>query len=214
MTFKIPIYKETTRYSCGAASALMVLNFFKKVKLKRENEFELWKEALALPFKFSSVSGIASIFARRELKVRVITPMKKPKESELKIPFKYENIPKKSRKIEFNYYSFYKESQVKTAKKLGVNFIAKKPTLNDVIESLRYGLVIVHVDDWWLRKYVWKKKLQHITHWIVAVGFDNYSLIVIDPAYGKIKIPKNRFSDLMNTEKHVKMNSAIISVSK
>lgn len=212
---KVPFYEETTNYSCGAASALMILRFFKKIKLTRKNEFELWKEALALPFKFSSVEGLASLIARRKLKVTVITKVKKPTFSELKIPLKYENISKNKKKEDLEYYKFYKNIQLTSAKQAGVKFISRKPILADVIASLKNGqLVLILIDDWWLRKFIWKDDLNHVIHWIVAIGFETGFISVVDPAYGKIKIPIKAFQKLMNLERHIKMQSAIIKVSK
>jgi len=46
---KVPYYQQTTEFTCGAASLLMAMKALnKKIKLSREHEIELWREATTI----------------------------------------------------------------------------------------------------------------------------------------------------------------------
>ncbi len=46
---KVPYYEQTTDFTCGPASLLMAMNALnKKIKLSRENEIQLWREATTI----------------------------------------------------------------------------------------------------------------------------------------------------------------------
>jgi ribosomal-protein-alanine acetyltransferase len=46
---KVPYYQQTTDFTCGPSSLMMAMNAFdKKVKLNREHEIDLWREATTI----------------------------------------------------------------------------------------------------------------------------------------------------------------------
>ncbi|MBN1861152.1 MAG: peptidase C39 family protein [Candidatus Thermoplasmatota archaeon] len=72
MMLDMPIYKQTTPITCGPASLLMVLKFFKpKTKLSREEEIMLWRESTLGMSPGTCRFGLATAAVKRGLKVSV-----------------------------------------------------------------------------------------------------------------------------------------------
>lgn len=215
MKLNIPLYKQTTDYTCGPSSVSMVLSYFNKKKPTREKEFELWPEIMSVPFKIASAYGIAGALAKRGLKVILFMKNNPTTKKEVQICFKYENIPKSSQNKHFQYYKFYKNVLRTNAKKAGVKFVNNLPSASLILKSLkkRYA-VIAGIDDYQIRKMIGKKKLQHIAHAVVIKGLSKDRIIINDPWDGEVRFPIKDFSELVKTKKYFNFEPYLVAVRR
>ena len=73
MRLGVPLYEQTTDFTCGAAATLTVWRYFDgNVQLSKRNEFLIWTEIVALPFKFSSPYRIAAFFIKKGFETKLI----------------------------------------------------------------------------------------------------------------------------------------------
>ena len=73
MRLGIPLYRQTTDFTCGACATLMVWKYFdKRIHASKQNEFLIWSETAALPFKFSSPYRIAAFFTMKGFETRLV----------------------------------------------------------------------------------------------------------------------------------------------
>jgi len=212
MRLNVPLYKQSTLYTCGPSSANMVLSYFKKKKPTKEMEFKLWKETMAIPFKIASPYNVANALAKRGLKVILFMKNNSTTKKEIEICFKYENVPKALQNQMFEYYKYYKNLSRIDAKKNRVKFVNKRPDVNVVLEMLKKNYVVIVFSDYYpINKLVLKKK-EHIPHIMVIKGFEKDCLIINDPYTKEIKLPIKYFSDLLKTKKYFKMEPSLIVV--
>jgi len=72
MTLDVPVYRQTTPFTCGPASLLMVLKFFDpKYPFTREEEIALWRESTLGIFHGTCRYGLATAACKRGLKVNI-----------------------------------------------------------------------------------------------------------------------------------------------
>jgi len=73
MRIEVPLYRQTTDFTCGACATLMVWRYFdRKVQLSKRNEFLTWTEIIGLPFKFSSPYRIAEFFIKKGFETKLL----------------------------------------------------------------------------------------------------------------------------------------------
>ncbi|MGQ9759089.1 MAG: peptidase C39 family protein [Candidatus Methanomethylicaceae archaeon] len=69
MLLDIPLYTQTTDFTCGAYATLMVWKYFdRNVQLSKRNELLIWMEIVALPFKFSSTLSNCNILYQERIR--------------------------------------------------------------------------------------------------------------------------------------------------
>lgn len=216
MRLKVPLYKQTTRYTCGPSSVNMVLSYFNRKKSTRKTEFEIWKETMIIPLKLASAYGMAAVLASKKLKVTLFMKDRPTTRKEVNVCFKYEKTPKKLQNLEFKHYKYYKSILKIKAKRNNVKFVNKRPNIDTVLGMLKKKhVLIILIDDYFLRKLIWKKELDHIPHFVVIKGFTRDNLIINDPSLGKeVKFPLKHFSDLIETKKYFDMEPALIAIKK
>ncbi|OGS40655.1 MAG: hypothetical protein A3K77_04310 [Euryarchaeota archaeon RBG_13_31_8] len=72
VTLDVPVYRQTTPFTCGPASLLMVLKFFDpKYPFTRDEEIALWRESTLGIFHGTCRYGLATAACKRGLNVRI-----------------------------------------------------------------------------------------------------------------------------------------------
>jgi hypothetical protein len=62
----VPFYHQASQFTCGPASLMMVMKFFRpSIRLNRELEFDIWREANLVESYGTSKEGLALAAARR-----------------------------------------------------------------------------------------------------------------------------------------------------
>ena len=75
--FNIPTYAQKEEFTSSAACALMVLKYLNKnLQMSKENEFEIWREAVSGSVWHGSRYGLAYALAKRGAKTEIITNVK------------------------------------------------------------------------------------------------------------------------------------------
>jgi len=73
MRLGVTLCKQTTDFTCGACATLMVWRYFdRNVQLSKRNEFLVWMEIVALPFKFSLPYRIAAFVIKKGYETKLL----------------------------------------------------------------------------------------------------------------------------------------------
>jgi len=67
------LYKQITPFTCGPSCALMVLHHYFNTKFSKENELEIWKKMMAIPFKITLPLTLSNFLLEKNLKVNLIS---------------------------------------------------------------------------------------------------------------------------------------------
>jgi len=182
---KIPeFYKQTTPYTCGAASLLMVLNNLNEnIKLTRENEITIWKDATFRVIECTSNIGLAYAALKRGFKAKVLQEYHLPKVFSRQHDLYVNNEMKK----------IYLE-QLKNAKKLGLEIEYGDFDLDRMLEFTKksiYPIVLISSGT--------------ILHFVILCGYEHkpaYNLtpeinevILLDPTVGLRRSDKDWFAE-------------------
>ena len=185
------IYKQTTKFTCGPASILMILNhcFPKKFSLTRKNEIRFWKEAVRSPLRGTSTFALASILKKEGLKPKVYVG--RIKYSSLCWKNKKDKITKTDVKVAAEVTEFYYRDALKDGifiKKTSLKFedIDKFLPKSDFI-ILRVNLAIL------------KKGKNNTTHYIVISEKKESKYHVYDPYLGESWLKKDRLKKAFET---------------
>lgn len=66
----VPFYRQASQFTCGPASLMMAMKFFRQsIRLNRELEFDIWREANLVESYGTSKEGLALAAARRGFSV-------------------------------------------------------------------------------------------------------------------------------------------------
>lgn len=165
----IPNYAQTEEFTSSAASAMMVLKYLNKnLKMKKELEFQIWKEAVNGSVWHGSRYGIAYALAKRGAKTQ-ITSNAKDEGYEKKLAV-YEGINLDTLSASF------KEIKNK-AKDLNIKEFFGQTTVNVIKKQLNSGRIpIVLVNASVLNPY-----LEPSPHWVVVKGYDKDTFYINDP---------------------------------
>ena len=70
---RVPFYRQASQFTCGPACLMMAMKFFKPaMKLNRELEFDIWREANLVESYGTSKEGLALAAARRGFDVYTV----------------------------------------------------------------------------------------------------------------------------------------------
>lgn len=215
MLLGIPLYKQTTDFTCGACATLMVWKYLdRSVQLSKQNEFSIWTEIVALPFKFSSPYRIAAFFIKKGFKTKLI--MKQGTSDEGKLLLKCCQADPTERKL-FN--DFFKAHSKILKRNIASAIVDRNPTLLDIRRALsNHSPIIALVDSYYTSKIRGARNPPHLPHWILIRGYKNKKFYINDSTHesglkiGKIIVDERILKGAMNTHSRWKLPSALIIV--
>ena len=194
-------YKQSTKYTCAAASLAMIINHFNpKFLLNQENEFDIWQRSAALPLRGSSLFGLALYAHEQNIPCKVIVGEKK---------FKFPGYRFKA----------YKKKEVEVAQTSSQLFLQKLKRSKVNIEERVFGLkevqtllkdkkiLLMRVIIGILRESSENKRT---SHYIPITGYNAGHYEIIDPQHGKRLVPKAIFEESFNKIKEVKRDNRMI----
>lgn len=209
MMGRVPLYRQTADFTCGACATLMVWRYFdSSVQLSKRNEFLIWTEIVGLPFKFSSPYRIAEFFITKGFETKLI--MKQETISEDITLLECCQVEPAERKLFLDFFQAYNEilkSRVTSA------ILDKKPTTFEVKKTLtNHSPIIALVDSYYTSAAREVRDPLHLPHWIVVTKNEDKRFHVNDPAYGKVIIDERALEKAMDTYSKLGWPSALISV--
>lgn len=193
--FEIPNYAQSEEFTSSAACAMMVLKYVNKdFKSKRDEEFNIWKEAVSGSVWHGSKYGLAYALAKRGVKPEITSTNVKDEGYERKLAV-YEGINLDTLKSSFNEV----RDRVKGMKvkenhgAVTVNLIKKS------INSNRIPIVLVNANL--INPY-----LEASPHWVVIKGYDDDAFYINDPySDSTITIEPSVFKDAIGYENEAHM---------
>lgn len=190
----------------------MVWRYFRKVQLSKRNEFLIWTETVALPFKFSSPHRIAAFFIKKGFETRLI--MEQSRFSVDKTSPECCRVDPTEKKLFLDFFKAYTgilKRQVASA------ILDRKPTLSDVGRALIDGSpAILLVDSYYTLKARGAEDPPHQPHWIVITGYDDQKFHVNDSIHepglkpGKMMLEANVLGEAMDTYRRFRWASPLI----
>jgi ribosomal protein S18 acetylase RimI-like enzyme len=165
----IPYYAQTLDFTCGTASLMMAMKYFKpSLEMDRASELMLWKEStlifMSAGFGGCGPVGLAVAAARRGFKVRVVMGSRRT-------PF-LSSVRSQERKevVRIVHEALREEGQ-----KYGVIEEYRNFNFPDIAAALRRGIVpIVLISTYRLHK-------DRSPHWVIVTGFDRQHVYYHDP---------------------------------
>ena len=215
MRNKVPLLGQTSDFTCGACATLMVWRYFdRKVQLSKQNEFLIWTEIVALPFKFSSPYRIAAFFIKRGFETKLV--MKQEEIGEDITLLECCQADPTERNLFFDFFKAYNRT---LKKRIASAILDRKPTLNDIKKALsNRSLAIALADSYYTAKTRGELDPPHLPHWIVITGYENEKFHLNDSAQesgltaGKITMEGLTLGKAMNTYSRFGWPSALIVV--
>ncbi|MDE1767848.1 MAG: peptidase C39 family protein [Candidatus Micrarchaeota archaeon] len=189
--FEIEHYPQTEEFTSSAACALMVLNHLKpEFKMKKEEEYNVWQEAVNGSVWHGSKYGLAYAIAKRGAKVKIVSNTKdEGYDKKLAV---YENVNLDTLSASYNEIK-KKSEDLKVEEEYNSNI-----SINTIKKSLSANSIpIVLIDANALNPY-----LESSPHWIVVKGYDKDAFYINDP-----------YSDSTITLDHNAFNQALGYVS-
>lgn len=209
MKDEVPLFRQSTDFTCGSCAALMVWRYLDKtVQLSERNEFLIWTETVGLPFKFSSPYRIAEFFMKKGFEAKLL--MKQEINREDITLLECCRAEPSERKLFFDFFKAY-NSLLKN--RLTAAVLNTKPTISDVKKTLsEHNPPIALVDSYYTDKAKGVRAPSHLPHWIVVAGYENKRFHVNDPAQGKIILEERVLQKAMDTYSRLGWSSAMIVV--
>ena len=215
MRLEVPLCRQTTDFTCGACATLMVWKYFdRKVQLSERNEFLIWTDIVALPFKFSSPYRIAAFFIKKGFETKLL--MKQDTISEGITLLDCCQADPGERKL---FLDFFKEYNMILKRRIASAIIDRKPAQPDIRRVLSTNsAVIALVDSYYSTKTRGAKKPLHLPHWIVVTGYEDEKFHVNDSInekglkIGKMMIESRILERAMDTYPRFGWPSALIFI--
>jgi len=182
-------YQQTTPYTSGASSLLMVLNHFnQKFKLIRRNEFDIWHRSAVLPTKSSSIYALAKIATQNKIKTKVVVGNPN---------YKFPNYRFKGYKLEEVKQAEYTSKIYRGAAiKAGVEIQEDDFSLADAKEQIKTGkLVMLRLDVGDISEQ------EHEVKYVLISAINKKKWEIHDPSNGILNIDeieiKKAFDDVL-----------------
>ena len=215
MRLRVPLYKQTTDFTCGACATLMVWRYFDgNVHLSKRNEFLVWTEIVALPFKFSSPYRIAAFFIKKGFETKLL--MSQGISGEGKILLECCQTDPAERKLFLGFFKAHNEILKKHTESV---ILDRNPTTPDIRKALsNHSPVIALVDSYYTSKARGARNPPHLPHWIVIRGYEGEKFHVNDSTHenglktGKIVMRERLLEKAMDTYSRFGWPSALIVV--
>ncbi len=167
--FEVPNYAQSEAFTSSAACAMMMLKFMNKdMRLRKEMEFDIWKEAVNGSVWHGSRYGLAYALAKRGARTQIVSNAKdEGYEKKLAV---YEGINLDALSASFN--------EIKNkAKSMKINEQYGNVTLAMIKKQLSTGKIpIVLINASTLNPY-----LEPSPHWVVIKGYDKDAVYINDP---------------------------------
>ena len=172
MRLDVPLFTQTSDFSCGSACIGMVLKYFNFVsELNRDLEYELWRETNAVEMKGAGRYGVCAPLAVRGLYPHIITDT-----AGLGLIERAKAYIKEGKGSE-NYLEFFHDMQKRVCAMNGTTQEIRKPTLQDIREALQADRVLIAL----VSTIIFEEEDEDIPHWIVITGEENGILTVNNP---------------------------------
>jgi len=215
MRLGVPLYKQTTDFTCGACATLMVWRYFDRhVQLSKRNEFLVWTEIVALPFKFSSPYRIAVFFIKKGFETKLL--MSQGISGEGKILLECCQTDPAERKL---FLDFFEKHNEILKRHISPAILDRNPTMLDIRRALsNRSPVIALVDSYYTSKARGAKDPPHLPHWIVIRGFDGEQFYINDSTHesdletGKMVVKGRILEKAMDTYSRFGWPSALVIV--
>jgi len=215
MLLDVPLYRQTTDFTCGACATLMVWRYFdRNVQLSKRNEFLIWTEIVALPFKFSSSYRIATFFIKKGFETKLI--MKQGTSGEGRILLKCCQTDPAERKL---FLDFFKAHGRILKRHITSAILDRNPTLLDIRRALsNHSPVIALVDSYYIAEARGARNPPHLPHWIVVRGYEDEKFHINDSIresglkIGKIIMEGRILEEAMDTYSRFGWPSVLIIV--
>lgn len=166
---EVPYYSQTLDFTCGPASLMMALKFFRPtIELSRTLELTLWKEAtlifMASGYAGTDGYGLALSALNRGLSCRIIMSMDKtPMLRSVRSADKREAM-----KIIHN-------DMKRRARAAGLSSAVHEFGIDEIVSALHRGMIpIVMISTYRLTG-------DRVPHWVVVTGFDQNDVFIHDP---------------------------------
>ena len=175
---RVPLYRQTTDFTCGACATLMVWRYFdRKAQLSKQNEFMIWTETAALPFRFSSPYRIATFFLKKGFETKLL--MSQKMSSGNLVALECCQVDPAERKL---FLEFFRAHNEILKKQIASTFLDRKPTLSDIRNALSaHNPAILLVDSYYTLKARGARNPPHLPHWIVVTGYKDEKNHINDP---------------------------------
>jgi hypothetical protein len=190
----IPHYPQTEDFTSSAACAMMVLKFINPgFKFKRENEYDIWQEAVNGSVWYGSKYGLAYALAKRGANVGIMSNTK-DEGYERKMAV-YENVNLDTLTASFREIKQKSETA-------GVEEEHGIVSLAAIKKALSSGHIpIVLIDARIVNSY-----LDSMPHWVVVKGYDKDTFYINDPySDSTITLDTNAFKSALGFEDNYHM---------
>jgi hypothetical protein len=169
MLLDVPHYPQTEDFTSSAACAMMVLKFLKpNFKFRREEEYDIWQEAVNGSVWYGSKYGLAYALSKRGASVGIMSNTK-DEGYERKMAV-YENVNLDTLTASFN------EIRQKS-EQAGIEEEHREVSTTTIKKALSAGQVpIVLIDAKTINSY-----LESMPHWVVIKGYDTDNFYINDP---------------------------------
>jgi hypothetical protein len=193
----------------------MVWRYFdRKVQISKRNEFLIWTETVALPFKFSSPNRIATFFIKKGFDTKLLT--KQGMSGKAKMLLECCQTDPAERKL---FLDFFKKHNEILERYIAPAIVNRDPTMLDIRRALsNHSPVIALVDSYYTSKARGAKDPPHLPHWIVIRGYEGEKFHVNDSnresglETGKTVMKGRILEKVMNTYSRFGWPSALIVV--
>ena len=195
------LYRQTTKYTCAAASLAMVINHFEPdFLLNIDNEFDIWQKTACLPAKGSSIYALAIYAHRFRIPLKVIVG-----KHEYKFPG-YE--AKAYKKKEMDIANFSSELFFTRAKKMGIKIEEREFTFEEVKEQLKDGKILL------LRLIIGivrgSKANRRNPHYMLVQSYEDSKFMIMDPRMGPLKVEEKTVKEAFDRINDIKRDHRMI----
>ena len=193
--FELEHYPQTEEFTSSAASALMVLKHIKPdFKMKKEEEYSIWQEAVNGSVWHGSKYGLAYAIAKRGGRVRIVSNTKdEGYDKKLAV---YENVNLDTLTASYNEIK-KKAEDLRVEEEYNPNI-----SINTIKKALSANSIpIVLIDANALNPY-----LDSSPHWIVVKGYDKDAFYINDPySDSTITLDHNAFKQALGYDNNYHM---------
>jgi len=198
---QMQFYKQTTKYTCAAASLAMIINHFKpEFKLSVDNEFDIWHKTATLPTRGSSIYALANYAHEQGIPLKIVVG-----EHEYKFPgYKFKAYKKKEIEIaNFMSETFYKDAMMR-----GIKIDEQEFDLEEVKRLLQSGkIVLLRLIVGILRD---TKENKRNSHYLPVCTYNNGKFIVMDPRRGQLEFDEALVREAFDKVSEVKRDHRMI----
>ena len=172
MNLDVPLYTQSSDFSCGSACVAMILKYYNFVSnLDRDLEIELWRETNAVEMKGAGRYGVCAPLSVRGLFPHIITD-----NPGLGLIERAKTYIKNNGGSE-HYLEFFHDMQKRVCALNGATQEVRKPELKDIRDAIQSDRVMMSL----VSTIIFEEEDEDIPHWIVITGEDNGILTVNNP---------------------------------